>query len=111
MLAKRIIACLDIKDGRTVEGVNFLELRDAGDPVNLAKYMRYKGPDELVFLDIVVTHEKRKTLVILARAVAKNLNIPLLSEVVSLLWQMPPCYWKQVPTRYPSILQLEILNS
>ena len=76
MLAKRIIACLDIKDGRTVKGVNFLELRDAGDPVELGKIYSDQGIDELVFLDITATHEKRKTLGDLARAVAKNLNIP-----------------------------------
>lgn len=76
MLAKRIIACLDIKDGRTVKGVNFLELRDAGDPVELGKLYSEQGIDELVFLDITATHEKRKTLSALAKSVAKNINIP-----------------------------------
>jgi imidazole glycerol-phosphate synthase subunit HisF len=76
MLAKRIIACLDIKDGRTVKGVNFLELRDAGDPVELGKLYSEQGIDELVFLDITATHEKRKTLSALARDVARNINIP-----------------------------------
>lgn len=76
MLAKRIIACLDIKDGRTVKGVNFLGLRDAGDPVELGTLYSEQGIDELVFLDITATHEKRKTLSALARAVAKNINIP-----------------------------------
>ncbi len=76
MLAKRIIACLDIKDGRTVKGINFLELRDAGDPVELGKLYSEQGIDELVFLDITATHEKRKTLSALARSVAKNINIP-----------------------------------
>lgn len=76
MLAKRIIACLDIKEGRTVKGINFLELRDAGDPVELGKIYSEQGIDELVFLDITASHEKRKTLSALAKAVAKNINIP-----------------------------------
>ena len=62
MLAKRIIPCLDIKDGRTVKGVNFVQLRDAGDPVELAKKYAEAGADEVVFLDITATQEKRKTL-------------------------------------------------
>ena len=76
MLAKRIIPCLDIKDGRTVKGVNFVDLRDAGDPVELGAIYSEKGADELVFLDITATHEKRKTLSALARKIAKHLNIP-----------------------------------
>ena len=76
MLTKRIIPCLDIKDGRTVKGTNFIELRDAGDPVELA--MRYceEGADELVFLDITATTEKRKTLARLVREIATHINIP-----------------------------------
>ena len=76
MLAKRIIPCLDIKDGRTVKGVNFLDLKDAGDPVELGKKYREEGADELVFLDITATHEKRKTLAALAKNIARHLNIP-----------------------------------
>lgn len=76
MLAKRIIACLDIKEGRTVKGINFIGLRDAGDPVELGKIYSEQGIDELVFLDITASHEKRKTLAELAKAVAKNINIP-----------------------------------
>lgn len=76
MLAKRIIPCLDIKDGRTVKGVNFVNLRDAGDPVELGRLYSQEGADEIVFLDITATHEKRKTLAQLARQVAENLNIP-----------------------------------
>ncbi|WP_338236697.1 imidazole glycerol phosphate synthase subunit HisF [Persicobacter diffluens] len=76
MLAKRIIPCLDIKDGRTVKGVNFVELRDAGDPVELAKVYAKEGADELVFLDISATQEKRKTLVDLVDQVARQINIP-----------------------------------
>jgi len=76
MLAKRIVPCLDIKDGRTVKGINFVNLRDAGDPVELGAAYSEKGADELVFLDITATHEKRKTLAALAKKIAKNLNIP-----------------------------------
>ncbi|MCB0521722.1 MAG: imidazole glycerol phosphate synthase subunit HisF [Lewinellaceae bacterium] len=76
MLAKRIIPCLDIKDGRTVKGVNFVELRDAGDPVELAKRYVLEGADELVFLDITATHEQRKTLVELVQRIAHAINIP-----------------------------------
>ncbi|MBL0309174.1 MAG: imidazole glycerol phosphate synthase subunit HisF [Bacteroidetes bacterium] len=75
-LAKRIIPCLDIKDGRTVKGVNFVNLRDAGDPVELAKIYAAEGADELVFLDITATHERRKTLIELVERVAQNINIP-----------------------------------
>ena len=76
MLAKRIIPCLDIKDGRTVKGVNFVNLRDAGDPVELGARYSQEGADELVFLDITATHEKRKTLAALARDIAEHLSIP-----------------------------------
>ena len=76
MLAKRIIPCLDIKDGRTVKGVNFENLCDAGDPVELAKIYSEEGADELVFLDITATHEKRKTLVVLVERIAATINIP-----------------------------------
>lgn len=76
MLAKRIIPCLDIKDGRTVKGVNFVQLRDAGDPVELGARYSEEGADELVFLDITATHEKRKTLAALAKQIARHLNIP-----------------------------------
>lgn len=76
MLTKRIIPCLDIKDGRTVKGVNFVSLRDAGDPVELAEIYSRSGADELVFLDISATEEKRKTLAELVRKVAATVNIP-----------------------------------
>jgi cyclase len=76
MLTKRIIPCLDIKDGRTVKGVNFVELRDAGDPVELGSIYAREGADELVFLDITATVEKRKTLVELVTKIAKTINIP-----------------------------------
>jgi len=76
MLSKRIIPCLDIKDGRTVKGVNFVGLKDAGDPVDLANVYSKEGADELVFLDITATHEKRKTLLNLVTRVAERINIP-----------------------------------
>jgi len=76
MLAKRIIPCLDIKDGRTVKGINFVDLRDAGDPVELAQIYSQEGADELVFLDISATEEKRKTLLELVKKVASSINIP-----------------------------------
>lgn len=75
-LAKRIIPCLDVKDGRTVKGVNFVALRDAGDPVELAYQYSQQGADELVFLDITATHERRKTLVELVKSIANQVNIP-----------------------------------
>jgi cyclase len=76
MLAKRIIPCLDVKDGRTVKGTNFVNLRDAGDAVELAKIYSEQGADELVFLDITATNEKRKTLSELVKKVAAEINIP-----------------------------------
>lgn len=76
MLTKRIIPCLDIKDGRTVKGVNFVGLRDAGDPVELGRRYTEEGADELVFLDITATKEKRKTLVDLVKKIARHINIP-----------------------------------
>ena len=76
MLAKRIIPCLDVKDGRTVKGTNFVDLRDAGDAVELAKIYSAQGADELVFLDITATVEKRKTLCELVKKVAAEINIP-----------------------------------
>ncbi len=76
MLTKRIIPCLDIKEGRTVKGTNFVDLRDAGDPVELGALYAQEGADELVFLDITATVDNRKTLVNLVREVARHVNIP-----------------------------------
>ncbi|WP_440121504.1 imidazole glycerol phosphate synthase subunit HisF [Tenacibaculum sp. Ill] len=76
MLKKRIIPCLDIKNGRTVKGVNFIDIKDAGDPVELAKQYVKQGADELVFLDITATLENRKTLVELVKTIAREINIP-----------------------------------
>ncbi|CAM1356831.1 imidazole glycerol phosphate synthase subunit HisF [Tenacibaculum halocynthiae] len=76
MLKKRIIPCLDIKNGRTVKGVNFIDIKDAGDPIELAKQYVKDGADELVFLDITATVENRKTLVELVERIAEEINIP-----------------------------------
>lgn len=76
MLTKRIIPCLDVKEGRVVKGVQFVSLRDAGDPVELAKFYNEQGADELVFLDISATHEGRETMVDVVRETASALSIP-----------------------------------
>ena len=76
MLAKRIIPCLDIKDGRTVKGVNFFNLKDAGDPIELAVNYSENNADELVFLDISATEQKRKTLSSLVYEISKSIDIP-----------------------------------
>lgn len=76
MLKKRIIPCLDIKNGRTVKGINFIGIRDAGDPIELAKKYKEQGADELVFLDITATIEQRETMVKLVKQVAEEINIP-----------------------------------
>src|SRR6187401_1712447 len=76
MLTKRIIPCLDIKDGRTVKGVNFVNIRDAGDPVELGAKYAEQGADELVFLDISATNEERKTFASLVKDIARHINIP-----------------------------------
>jgi len=76
MLSKRIIPCLDVADGRVVKGVNFVNLRDAGDPVELAKFYNDQGADELVFLDITASSDNRKTMVDVVRAVAEQIFIP-----------------------------------
>ncbi len=76
MLSKRIIPCMDIRDGRVVKGVNFVNIKDAGDPVELAKEYNRQGADELVFLDITASHEKRKTTIELVKKVAAEVFIP-----------------------------------
>jgi imidazole glycerol-phosphate synthase subunit HisF len=76
LLTKRIIPCLDIKDGRTVKGVNFVNIRDAGDPVELGSLYAKQGADELVFLDISATNEQRKTFATLVKEIARHINIP-----------------------------------
>lgn len=77
MLAKRIIPCLDVNDGRVVKGVNFVNLRDAGDPVELATFYSKQGADEIVFLDITATYEKRGTIIDVVRRTARQVFVPL----------------------------------
>ena len=77
MLSKRIIPCLDIDNGRVVKGVNFVDIRDAGDPSELAAFYNDEGADELVFLDITATHEDRKTMVDVVKQVSSEVFIPL----------------------------------
>lgn len=77
MLAKRIIPCLDVRDGRVVKGVKFVDIRDAGDPVELAKYYSDQGADEIVFLDITATHEQRKTVAEVVSETARQVFVPL----------------------------------
>ena len=94
MLAKRIIPCLDIKDGQTVKGINFLELRNVGDPVELGRRYAEEGADELVYLDISATLEGRKTFADLVKRIAENINIPFtvgggissVDDAAPLLW-------------------------
>lgn len=76
MLAKRIIPCLDVRNGQTVKGINFLDIKEVGDPVEMGKTYSEAGADELVYLDITASHEKRKTFADLVERIAKNLNIP-----------------------------------
>ena len=77
MLAKRILPCLDVKAGRVVKGVNFVDLKDAGDPVELAKVYDEAGADEIVFLDITATHEDRGTIIDVVHRTAEQVFIPL----------------------------------
>ncbi|MGI6336350.1 MAG: imidazole glycerol phosphate synthase subunit HisF [Clostridiales bacterium] len=77
MLAKRIIPCLDVREGRVVKGVHFENLRDAGDPVELAKFYSQQGADEIVFLDITATHEKRRTIVDVVERTAREVFVPM----------------------------------
>ncbi|WP_185858129.1 imidazole glycerol phosphate synthase subunit HisF [Blattabacterium cuenoti] len=76
MLTKRIIPCLDIKNGRTVKGINFKDLKDAGDPIQLVIWYTKQGADELIFLDITATNEERKTLISLVKEISRHINIP-----------------------------------
>jgi len=76
MLAKRIIPCLDVKDGKTVKGINFINIKEVGDPVELGSIYAEEGADELVFLDITASHERRKTFVELVKRIARHINIP-----------------------------------
>ena len=107
MLAKRIIPCLDIKNGRTVKGINFENIRDAGDPVELALYYSQQGADELVFLDITATIEKRKTLVELGKKSCCTISIFHLQLVAELvLLKMLLNYYKTALIKFLLIQRL-----
>lgn len=99
MLAKRIIPCLDVTNGRVVKGVNFVELRDAGDPVELAARYNAEGADELVFLDIGATVEGRPTLIKVVEQTARHVFIPLTVGAEYAAWPMHAPLFGQVPTR------------
>ena len=96
MLTKRVIPCLDVKDGRVVKGVNFVSLRDAGDPVELARAYDREGADEVVFLDITATSDNRATTIEMAAHAAEELATLRACER----------WWRPVPTRYRSTLPL-----
>ena len=99
MLTKRIIPCLDIRDGQTVKGINFVNIRDAGDPVELGKSYVEQGADELIFLDITATIENRQTFVLLVEKIALNVIFPLRSVEVFAQKMMYPVYWMPEPTK------------
>lgn len=99
MLAKRVIPCLDVKDGRVVKGVNFVSLRDAGDPVELARAYDREGADEVVFLDITATSDNRATTIEMAAHAAEELAIPIPWAAVSATWRACEPWLPPVPTR------------
>lgn len=105
MLTKRVIPCLDVKDGRVVKGVNFVSLRDAGDPVELARAYDREGADEVVFLDITATSDNRATTIEMAAHAARGARYSLYR---GRRFPRPggPCepWWRPVPTRYRSTL-------
>ena len=96
---KRIIPCLDVDDGRVVKGTNFVDMRDAGDPVDLAVRYDAEGADELVFLDITATHERRDTVADLARRTADDVFIPSRSAAGSARSRTRRRCWTPGPTR------------
>lgn len=98
-LAKRIVPCLDVKNGETVKGTNFVNLRSAGDPVELGKAYSNAGADELVFLDITASFEERKTFTDMVTRVAAEINIPFTVEVESMNSKMLTACSTQEPTR------------
>ena len=87
MLAKRIIPCLDVRDGRVVKGVNFVHIRDAGDPVALARYYSDQGADEIVFLDITATSDARDTVADVVERTAEQVFVPLTVGAASAPWR------------------------
>lgn len=99
MVARRIIPCLDVAEGRVVKGINFVGLRDAGDPVELACRYSASGADELVFLDIAASHQGRSTLVDLVRRTAEAVTIPFTVGAASPAWRESPNCCAREPTR------------
>lgn len=111
-LAKRIVPCLDVKNGETVKGTNFVNLRSAGDPVELGKAYSDAGADELVFLDITASFEERKTFTDMVTRVAAEINIPFTVEVESMNSKMLTACSTQEPTRLAStVLPSDIRSS
>ena len=101
MLAKRIIPCLDVRNGQTVKGINFVNIREVGDPVEMGAAYAEQGADELVFLDITASHERRKTFADLVKRIALHLNIPFtVGGGISELKDMNR-FWLPVQIRYP----------
>ena len=105
MLTKRIIACLDVDGGRVVKGVQFENLRDAGDPAELAKAHSASGADEIVLLDISAAHERRATLLDTVRRAARQLFIPFTVGVAFARWRMHPRSFPRARTRSVLILR------
>ena len=102
MLAKRIIPCLDVRDGRVVKGINFVNIRDAGDPVELAKYYSDQGADEIVFLDITATSDARDTVADVVERTAAQVFVPLTVGAASAPWTISSDCSGRERTRFPS---------
>ena len=111
MHLKRVIPCLDVDAGRVVKGIEFLDIRDAGDPVELAAHYDREGADELVFLDITATHERRETIVELARRTADEVFVPFTIGGGIRRSRTPKGYSMQGPTRSRSTLRHWIARS
>ena len=106
MLTKRIIPCLDVMNGRVVKGVSFVNLRDAGDPVELAAFYNREGADEITFLDITASYEQRATMLDVVRRTAEQVFIPVTVGGGSVRWKISVRPWVRVQTKRRSILRL-----
>ena len=111
MFTKRIIPCLDVHNGRVVKGVNFVNLRDAGDPVEIAAAYDKAGADELVFLDITASSDARETVVDMVRRVAETVFIPLPWAEAFVPWRISGAFSARARIRFPSILPPSIRRS
>lgn len=105
MLAKRIIPCLDVRDGKVVKGVNFVGIKEVGDPVECAIMYDRQGADEICFLDITATHEGRATMADVVSRTAKHVFVPLTVGEASVQWRISGKSSGPEPTRFPSIRQ------